>query len=249
MDLSFAAMRYGTVAIAQKDAVAIIRLQRPARLNAYVPEMGEDLVDAFRATASDEGIRAVVLTGEGRAFCAGADRDCFTLPPGPSGLRIGEEAFVRGFASEIRNHPKLTIAAFHGATVGIGVSMSLGMDIRLAATDAQLKLNFAENGIMPGFGATYLLPHLIGLGRAKRLLLCEPTLTAADALAMGLVDEICPPALLVQRACMLGDAAAGLTANAVSGIKQALNAGVEGGFAAALVQEAASDLRKEPVHC
>ena len=238
------AMPYGTVLVEYRGAVALIRLNRPDRLNAYTPEMGEDLVTAFRATAMDRAVRAVIVTGQGRAFTAGADRDCFTAPPGLSGLRIGEEVFVRGFAAELRAHPKLTIAAFNGAAVGIGVTMSLCLDIRLAAEGAMLKLNFAENGIMPGFGATYLLPHLLGPGQAKRILLSEPAVNAERALALGLVDELCPADRLIDRAIEIGEGAAKLTAEAVTGIKLALNKGMESGFAAALTNEAASALRK-----
>ncbi|ARS26714.1 enoyl-CoA hydratase/isomerase family protein [Sphingomonas sp. KC8] len=240
----FVAAGYGTVGVARRGAVAIIRLQRPDRLNAYTPEMGQDLVGAFRAAVRDDAVAAIVVTGAGRAFCAGADRDCFTAPPGPSGLRIGEEAFVRGFASEMRDCPKLTIAAFNGAAAGIGVSMSLTLDIRLAAAGALLKLNFAEHGIMPGFGATSLLPHLVGLGQAKRLLLCEPAIHAEDALRIGLIDEVCEPEGLLERACALGDAVAKLPSGVASGIKDALNRGSESGFGTALAHEAGSNLRK-----
>lgn len=245
MSERFAAPGYGTVGIARRGAVGILRLQRPDRLNAYTPEMGEDLVAAFRALAADEAVAAVVVTGEGRAFCAGADRDCFSRPPGLSGLRIGEEAFLRGFAHEMHAYPKLLIAAFNGAAVGIGVSMSLTFDIRLAAAGALLKLNFAEHGIMPGFGATHMLPRLVGPGRARKLLLCEPEIRAEDALSIGLVDEVCAPDALIARACVLGEAAARLEPATLTGIKRALDAGLEQGFAAAVATEAASDLKKE----
>lgn len=245
MSDNFIPIGHGTLGLARREAVAILRLQRPERLNAYTPEMGEDLVAAFRAMAADNAVSAIVVTGEGKGFCAGADRDCFTQPPGASGLRIGEEAFVRGFAAEMRDHPKLLIAAFNGAAVGIGVSMSLTFDIRLAAAGALLKLNFAENGIMPGFGATSLLPQLVGLGQAKRLLLCAPAIRAEEALQIGLIDEICSADALLDRACALGQAAAGLAPGAVRKIKAALHNGMENGFAAALAHETASDLRKE----
>ena len=244
MTLDFMPIGYGTIGLARAGSVAIVRLQRAGRLNAYTPEMGEDLVRAFELTAADPDIAAVVVTGEGQAFCAGADKDCFSGSPGPSGLGLGEEAFVRGYARKIRNHPKLTIAAFNGVAVGIGVTMSLPMDIRLASTGAALKLNFAELGIMPGFGATYFLPHLVGLGQTKKLLLCENRIDAARALEIGLVDEVVDDAQLLERALALGNAAATLKPHVRSAIKEALNAGAEGGFEAALVAEAASNLRR-----
>ena len=246
MMLDFAPIGYGTVGLARTGYVAVLRLQRPERLNAYTPEMGEDLVQAFELTAKDAEIAAVVVTGEGRAFCAGADKECFTGARGPSGLGLGEEAFVRGYARQIRNHPKLTIAAFNGVAVGIGVTMSLPMDIRLASASAALKLNFAELGIMPGFGATYFLPQLVGLGQAKKLLLCENRVDAFKALELGLVDEVLDDAGLLERALSLGHAAAKLKPHVRSAIKEALNAGAEGSFEAALGVEASSNLRRGP---
>ena len=246
MKLEFAPIGYGTVGLARTGYVAVLRLQRAERLNAYTPEMGEDLVSAFELTAQDAEIAAVVVTGEGRAFCAGADKECFTGARGPSGFALGEEAFVRGYARQIRNHPKLTIAAFNGVAVGIGVTMSLPMDIRLASAGAALKLNFAELGIMPGFGATYFLPHLVGLGQAKKLLLCENRIDANRALELGLIDEVVEDARLLERAILLGQQAAALKPHVRSAIKAALNAGAEHGFEAALETEAASDLRKGP---
>lgn len=246
MTLDFQPIGYGTIGLARRGDVAVVRLQRPERLNAYTPEMGEDLVQAFELTAQDEGLAAVVITGEGRAFCAGADKDCFSGPPGPSGLGLGEEAFVRGYARQIRNHPKLTIAAVNGVAVGIGVTMSLPMDIRLAGVGAALKLNFAELAIMPGFGATHLLPHLVGLGQAKKLLLCEHRLDAFRALELGLVDEVVDDAHVLERAILLGQSAGKLKPHVRSAIKEALNAGAEGSFEAALQREASSNLRRGP---
>lgn len=244
MMLEFAPVGYGTIGLARNGPVAVLRLQRAQRLNAYTPEMGEDLVRAFELTAKDADLAAVVVTGEGRAFCAGADKDCFTGPPGPSGLALGAEAFVRGYARQIRSHPKLTIAAFNGVAVGIGVTMTLPMDIRLASAGAALKLNFAELGIMPGFGATYFLPHLVGLGQAKKLLLCEHRVDAFRALELGLVDEVLDDAGLLERAVSLGHAAAQIKPQVRSGIKEALNAGAEAAFEAALGLEASSSLRR-----
>jgi len=229
---------YGTVAIEQCGAVAILRLNRPDRLNAYTPEMGEDLVAAFRTAAGNEEVRAIVLTGTGRAFCAGADRDCLAgAPPGPSGLRLGEESFVRDFAAELVALPKLTIAAFNGAAVGIGVTMSLCLDLRLAVPGAKLRLNFAELGILPGLGSTALLPRLIGPSAAKKLLLCEREILAEEAQRIGLVDEIVPPEGLLERAVGLGQAAAACPAHMIAAIKAALDR--DGKVAAAIEYERA----------
>lgn len=230
-------MHYGTVIEERRGAVAILRLNRPDRLNAYTPEMGEDLVAGFRAAAADEAVRAIVLTGEGRAFCAGADHDCFFHGTGASGLRIGEEAFTRDFAVELAAIPKLTIAAFNGAAVGIGVTMSLCLDLRLAVPGAKLRLNFAELGILPGLGSTALLPRLIGLSAAKKLLLCERMVTAEAALALGLVDEVVDADTLIDRAVALGEAAAACPAPLIAAIKARLDASAGEDVAAAVAAE------------
>ncbi len=234
---------YGTVRLERRDAVAIVTLNRPDRLNAYTPEMGEDLVRVFRETAADPTVAAVILTAEGRVFCAGADRACLAGERGASGFLLGEELFIQGFATELHDHPKLTIAAFNGTAVGIGVTMSLCLDLRLAADSASFKTNFAELGLMPGFGSTALLPHLLGLSRAKKLLLCEGVMDAHAAVQAGLIDEVCEASLLLSRAIELGMATARLPRDAVTGIKRALNAGAALGFHAALRHEAANRLR------
>lgn len=230
-------MRYGTTLSERRGNVAILRLNRPDRLNAYTPEMGEDLVDGFRTAAEDEAVRAIILTGTGRAFCAGADRDCLSGVAGPSGLKIGEEAFVRDFAAELAAIPKLTIAAFNGASVGIGITMSLCLDLRLAVPGATLRLNFAELGILPGLGSTALLPRLIGLSAAKKLLLCEPILTSEAALRLGLIDEVVEQDALLDRALALGESAAACPAPLVAAIKARLDASMSQDVAAAVACE------------
>lgn len=230
-------MSYGTVVMERRDALALLWLNRPERLNAYVPEMGEDLIAALRALAADETVAAVAFTGTGRAFCAGADRDCFQGAPGLSGLRLGEERFVQDFALELADYPKLTIAAFNGVAVGIGVTMTLCMDLRIAAAGALLKLNFAELGILPGLGSSFALPRLIGLGQAKKLLLCDRELNAEQAQALGLIEEICTADALLTRVEALAARAAGCKPAALAAIKRLLNAGAGSTLAQAVATE------------
>ena len=231
-------MRYGTLTIARHGAVAVIALTSADGMNCYTPEMGEDLVAALRAAAADEDVAAIVLTGNGRAFCAGAHRDVLTGALGPSGLRIGQEAFIASFAPEFAAIPKLTIAAFNGSAAGIGVTMSLLCDLRLAVPGARLRLNFAELGIMPGLGSTRTLARLVGPARAKTLLLCSQTLTSEEAAAIGLVDEVLPADALQDRALALGEAAASASRALAAEIKAAIDAADDGDLATALRREA-----------
>ncbi len=159
---------------------------------------------------------------------------------GPSGLAIGEEAFINDFPAELAEHPKLTIAAFNGATVGVGVTMSLPLDLRLAAAGATVKVNFADFDFLPGLGSSFFLPRLIGVSRAKKLLLCDRQMTAEQALAIGLVDEVVPPDGSLPRALAL--AAAGTTCSATTTMltKRLLNRGALRGVAAAIADERAA---------
>lgn len=240
-------MRYGTVVYQQHQAVVQLTLNRPERLNAYTPEMGEDLVEAFRRSATDARVSAVIVTGAGRAFCAGADRECFGGPPGPSGLRLGEESFVRDFAAELAAHPKLVIMAINGAAVGIGMTMSLCADIRLAVNGARLKFNFAELGIVPGLGASFLLPRLMGQGRARKLLFCDRELSAEQALEDGLVEEVCTQEALLPRALALTDRAAQCRPEVLAAIKSCLNQAMQCDLETAIANEqvAAASLRDQ----
>lgn len=231
-------MSYGTLAITRLGPVELIELTSQDGMNCYTPEMGEDLVAALRGAAADDDVAAIVLTGSGRAFCAGAHRDVLTGALGPSGLRIGQEAFIASFPAEFAAIPKLTIAAFNGSAAGIGVTMSLLCDLRLAVPDARLRLNFAELGIMPGLGSTRTLSELVGASAAKKLLMCSQTLTAAEAAALGLVDEVVPPDTLQDRALALGEAAAKASRPLAREIKAAINAACNGDLADAIRREA-----------
>jgi len=217
------ASRYQTIRYAVDDGLATITLHRPEVLNAYCIEMGDELVDAFRAARDDRAVRAVILTGAGRGFCSGADRRY--LEAGlrdDDGRRLGDEAFVQSFPAELLAFPKPTIAAIHGHAVGIGVTMTLLCDLRLAADDAQLSLPFARLGVMMGLGSTLLLPRLIGHGRALELLLTRPRVDGLEAERIGLVHAAVPAAALLDEARQRARQAATCAPAALHAIKRAL---------------------------
>ena len=139
-----------------EEGVATVTLNRPDRLNAYVPQMGEDVVEAFAQAEHDPDVRVVILTGAGRGFCSGVDLEALKAQqagqesgPGP---RLGEEAFLRSFPRELLVYPKPVIAALNGAAVGVGVTMALPCDVRIAAEHAKLGVPFTKLGILPGLG-------------------------------------------------------------------------------------------------
>jgi enoyl-CoA hydratase/carnithine racemase len=174
------------------DGVATITLHRPERLNAFTQVMAAELIDAFdRADASDE-VRAVVLTGAGRAFCAGADLGrggaTFDYPDGAAHRDRGGTVSLRIFESV-----KPVIAAFNGAAVGIGVTMTLPADIRLASTAAKFGLVFARRGIVLEAASSWFLSRVVGISQAMEWASTGRIFDAEEALTGGLVRSVHPP--------------------------------------------------------
>lgn len=229
-------MGYEQILFEVEDRVATITLNRPEALNAYQPKMGEELVDAFRRAGDDEGVGAVILTGAGRAFCAGVDLKLLEAGGG-DGPPLGQEHFVTGFAAELVAFPKCVIAAINGAAVGVGVTMTLPCDLRLAAEGAVLALPFTRLGILPGLGSTHLLPRLVGLGPALDLVLTGRKVQAREAAEMGLVNRVVPPEQLRQEARELAGQAAACDPRATQAAKAALHFGATASLDEAMARE------------
>jgi enoyl-CoA hydratase/carnithine racemase len=177
------------------DGVATITLNRPDRLNALNTEMQQALLDAFDRTDADDGVRAVVVTGAGRAFCAGAD-----LGRGARTFDYGETAAApaahrdRGGMLVLRIYRSLkpVIAAINGPAVGVGATMTLPMDIRIMADSARVGFVFARRGIVPDGAASWFLPRIVGISQALEWCLTGRVFPADEALAGGLVRTVCP---------------------------------------------------------
>jgi 2-(1,2-epoxy-1,2-dihydrophenyl)acetyl-CoA isomerase len=182
------------------DGVATITLNRPEKLNAYTLEMGEEVTQSFRKLVADDAVRVIVLTGEGRGFCAGVDLEALRAHQAgehaAGAPKLGEEDFLRELPLEIASAPKPVIAAVNGAAIGVGVTMILPCDLRIAAEEAKLALPFARLGLLPGLGSTHLLPKLVGRAKARELVLTGRKIGAAEALEIGLVDRVVPGARL-----------------------------------------------------
>lgn len=210
-----------TIAVAVADRVATVTLDRPDRLNAYTGQMGRELFGALAELDADDAVRAIVLTGAGRHFCAGAD------------LEAGGETFADGdrwgeaAERERRVRPwKLRtpiIAAINGAAVGIGATMLLHADIRVAAEGAKIGFVFTRRGISPELCSTWILPRLIGMARATEVLLTGRMIHAAEALEIGLVSRVVARERLLETALELGrDIAANTAPVAVAATKRLL---------------------------
>jgi len=180
-----------------KDGIATITLNRPDRMNAWTAQMGAELNEHLVRCDEDDFVRAVVVTGAGRAFCAGAD------------LERGGETFAGGGADaparprrtiqpwEVR---KPIIAAINGAAVGVGMTLPLQYDIRVAARDAKLGFLFVRRGVMTELSSTWILPRLVGIARAADLLLSGRIVLGEEAAALGLVNEAVPADDVLARA-------------------------------------------------
>lgn len=234
-------MPYQQIIYSVDERIATITLNRPEVLNAYTPDMGDEIVAAFRAAERDPDVRAVILTGAGeRGFCAGADR-IYLQRPIPAGTRlIGDEELIRSFPLELALFPKPTIAALNGHAVGIGMTMILPVDMRVAADHAKLSLNFAKLGIMPGLGSTHLLPKVVGMAKAQELMMTAKTLTAKEAGEIGLVNHVVPADKLMAKARELALQCAECNPATLKFAKRALHYGAAVSLEEAMRNEQAS---------
>jgi 2-(1,2-epoxy-1,2-dihydrophenyl)acetyl-CoA isomerase len=234
------------------DGIGTLTLNRPEKLNAYTTEMGEEVTAVLRAWREDAAVRAVILTGAGRGFCAGVDLEHLKAHQAggnvSKGPRLGEEDFLRKLPLELVAYPKPLIAAVNGAAIGVGVTMILPFDVRIASEDAKLGLAFVKLGILPGLGGTHLLPRIVGRAKALELVLSARTIPAREALEIGLVSQVVPGEKLLPAARELAAAIAAHRPEVVAAAKAAVNYGAEHTLEEAMRNEerASAALRERP---
>lgn len=178
----------------RSGAVVTLRLNRPERLNALNFALGQALASALGRAGADDSIRTVVLTGAGRAFCAGGDlaalRDARARNAGhelEGLLRAGKQLTLA-----IATMPKPVLASINGPAAGGGMNLALSCDLRIASDQASFGESFAQVGLFPDFGGTYFLPRLVGASRAAELCFTGEMISAADAFRMGVVNRLVP---------------------------------------------------------
>ena len=198
-------MSYETITYERRGAVGIITLNRPERLNAWTPRMASEQADAIRTANSDEEVGAIVMTGAGRGFCAGADiQDTFKTrlegadPAGNGEHSGGMPADVDWVA--LARESKPLVAAVNGAAVGIGMTMILPFDVILASERAKFGMLFIKVGLVPELASTRLLAQRIGFGGASDLCLTGRLIDGAEAHRVGLADRLTPPDELLEDA-------------------------------------------------
>ncbi len=217
-------MNYEQISLSVADGIATLTLNRPERLNAYTPQMRREIAHAFGCCDEDDAVRAVVVTGAGRAFCAGADLSAGTAmfdhrddPAYLERLAAERAAAVRPW--EMR---KPVIAAINGVAVGVGATMTLQWDLRLAAESARIGFVFVRLGLPPEALSTWILPRLIGVSRAAELLLTGRMLSAREACDYGIVSRVVPDAELLPTAYSLAREIAAAAPVAVAVTKRLL---------------------------
>ena len=203
------------------DGVAVITLNRPAAANAWTVEMHVALQAALMRASTDETIRAVVLTGAGKHFCAGADLSMLEMFR--SGTPIPAEMAQHTYLTPLRLRKPL-IGAINGAAVGLGFATALMCDVRFASEQASFTTSFARLGLVAENGVSWLLPQIVGRSRAFDLLLTARRVTAEEALAIGLVDQIEPADSLLESAVRYAaQVAASASPASVAAIKEQVN--------------------------
>jgi 2-(1,2-epoxy-1,2-dihydrophenyl)acetyl-CoA isomerase len=183
-----------SVRVGRDGAVAIITMNRPQALNALNQELTRGLRKAIDESAKDSGVGALILTGEGRAFCAGADLKDVTarLERGDSTLGDDLRSNYGPVIRVIRACPKPVIAALNGTAAGAGLSIALACDLRIASTEASLVVIFVRVGLVPDAGSLFFLTRMLGLSKATELALTGEPLSAQDAERLGVVSRVVP---------------------------------------------------------
>jgi enoyl-CoA hydratase/carnithine racemase len=198
-----------------RDGIATLTLNRPDKLNAISDDLRTQLIDTLDAVSRDDSVRALVLTGAGKGFCAGGD---IAGMKGRMEAREGERAFngwkrqqrVHTQVSLLHHMPKPTIAAVNGAAAGLGADMALSCDFVIASTAASFAWSYIKRGLVPDGGGMYFLPRRIGLSRAKELIFSGRKVDAQEALKLGIADRLAKPEnLLAEAQAWAGELAQG----------------------------------------
>ena len=183
--------KYDQIILTIDGSHANIQLNRPQKLNAYTPDMGDEIIDAYRLANYDNNIKVISFSGNGASFCSGADRDYLSGKKlSRSGLKIGEDEFIQSFVIELAKSHKILIAGLHGSCVGIGITMVLPFDMRIAETNTKISFPFLKLGILPGLASTYFLPSLVGINKSQEIILTNATLSAHQAYEIGLINKV-----------------------------------------------------------
>ena len=214
------------ILVEKKDRVLVITLNRPQVLNAFRMVMAIELKEALQQADEDDGVGCVVLTGAGRGFCSGADLRGFfdNLREATEGSAASRP--IEGLPRFMLDLKKPLIAAINGPAVGVGCTITLPCDIRIASDRARLGFIFSRLALVPEFGSTYLLPRIVGLGKALDLCLTGRIIDAPEALEVGLVSKVVPHDNLMDEAMAVATGLANGPTPALSLVKKVIHQGL-----------------------
>ncbi len=231
-------MEYENLLVAREENIAVLTINRARALNTLNRATLAELSQAIDSMESEEKTRCIIMTGAGdRAFAAGADINELRAIPDPKG---GAEfaSWGQDILFKIENMSKPVVAAINGYALGGGCELAMACDIRMAAQHAQLGQPEINLGIIPGWGGTQRLTRLVGMGRAKWLIFTGQTITAQEAMRIGLVDIVVPGTALLDEAKVLAHTIASKAPLAVAWAKRSINVGGETDLATACAYEA-----------
>ena len=246
--------RYEQILYERRGRVALITLNRPEKLNAWTPEMESEFIDALGRASADRQVGAIVVTGAGRAFCAGGDISRWSEQLSGRESRPRSSLLAQDGSPEVPialSRAKPVIAAVNGPAVGIGLTMPLACDIRIASERATFSARFVKLGLTPECGSTRYLPLVAGLSSALYLALTGRIIEAAEAKERGLVDRVVPPDSLLDEAMALAEEIAANPTDAVWAAKRLLHENaVEGDLRRVVTHEgyAIREVRLQPNH-
>lgn len=234
-------MNYSVLLYEVKQRVAVITLNRPEKLNAWTSQMADEVADALRRANEDKDVGVVLFNGAGRAFCAGADiigEFKRRADAQDAGVQSNERV-ASDFPTLIKllHFGKPSIAAVHGYAMGIGVTLPMNCDMRIAAESARLNTQFLNVGLTPEFGSSYLLPRIIGLAKACELVYMPRTFDAQEALEMGLVNRVVPDERLMEEAMSVASVIASRPPFALRKAKEIIYRNLDSDWADALERE------------
>ena len=225
------------VLLERRDAVAIVTLNRPERLNAFSAATNRHLLAVLDEIAHDDGIRAIVLTGAGRGFCAGADLKALAGADGPRDTDWGSPRGMIDLPLRLRALPQPSVCAVNGVAAGAGFGLALATDLRVASSTARFVASQIQTAQVPDAGLTYILPRLLGTERALRVTLLAEPIAADEALALGLVGEVVAPELLLPHGIALAQRLAALPRAATRIARRIVYRAMDSGLETALAFE------------
>lgn len=226
-----------TILLSKQNGVAVLKFNRPKVFHSFNAEMRQALLNALDDCAADPSVRCVILTGEGRAFCAGQDlAEISDAATAPSFESILDEGFNL-IALKIRQLQKPVVAAVNGVAAGAGANLALACDIVVATESASFIQAFSKIGLIPDSGGTFTLPRLIGFARASALMMLGDKVTATEAERMGMIYRCFPDAVFEEKTSALATTLAAMPTRGLALAKQALNAAFTNDFETQLALE------------